>query len=221
MLFPSLCVDDFFNDIDYIKKQAEQFRFHRTDHVPGYRTDNIALLDYELYNYINLKVLAALYPCQLSDLKFDAFSTFQITDSNPYDGWVHKDDVDSILTAIVYLTDCTAGTSVYKPKDPKKIMKFDDNSDGGKHTYFGNYEDATEDDLKNVENNRKFVNDHYDESIIFKGRRNRMVCFDAREYHAAHINTENKQRMIFITFFKQIWIDGEAIYYHVPSVKSL
>ena len=62
MLFPTLCIDNFFPNPDKILKLAQSLEFNRVDAIPGYRSAPLHEIDYELYNHVNLKIAAALYP---------------------------------------------------------------------------------------------------------------------------------------------------------------
>lgn len=223
MLFPTLCVDDFFEYPNEIIKISQQLQFNRTNAVPGYRSIPVHEFSYDFYNHVNMKIIAALYPNQINDVEFSALTTFQLTEPNPYDGWVHKDDGETILTAIVYLSDSTAGTSIYHKKNPYWTYGRCNGRDSnlGKYDYFGNYENYADSDLSVVKDSKNLNNESFEETISFKGRFNRMVCFDARQYHAAQVDTGSDNRLILISFIKEIKLHSSALYYHVPTIHSI
>ena len=220
MYFPTLCLDNFFNDPREIHKKIENISLERTDNIPGYRSPALHEIDRDLFQYINTKMLAALYPMHMNHLKFQADTRVQMSGPNPYDGWVHRDDEDGcILTGIVYLSDSTAGTSIYLKKD--STVHDDIWDDRGKHEYFENYENYTEEQLKEVEKGKQEINENFEESIIIKGKYNRLVLFDARAQHAAQIHTENTNRLIIISFFRQIEITNMNIQHAIPVCRSI
>ena len=219
MLFPTLCIDNFFPNPDKILKLAQSLEFNRVDAIPGYRSAPLHEIDYELYNHVNLKIAAALYPNNIHTLQFDGVSMFQLTKSNLYDGWVHRDDDGAVLTAIIYLSDCDSGTSIYHKKNPYWTHGREGNM--GKHEYFGAYENYTESDLEKVRESRSRNNEPFEETMSFKGRFNRMICFDAKHFHAAQVLDESDDRLILISFIREISLADTAIFYHVPTVHSL
>lgn len=219
MLFPTLCVDDFFEYPNEIIKISQQIEFNRTNSVPGYRSIPLHELDFNLYNYVNLKILAALYPNNINDIEFSASTLFQITQPNPYDGWIHSDDDgQNILSAIIYLSNCSAGTSIYHKKNPYYTQRL---GDMGRFDYFGNYENYDENSLSKIKESRETSNSDFEETISFRGKFNRMICFDARQYHASQINSSSDNRLILISFIKEIKLHSNALYYHVPTIHSI
>jgi hypothetical protein len=47
-----------------------------------------------------------------------------------------------------------------------------------------------------------------------------MVYFDGNEWHASHINEDDCDRLILITFFEQITLNGTTINYPIPTMRS-
>jgi hypothetical protein len=218
MLFPSICVDNFFNDPRNVIKIADSCEYNKEKTVPGTRSLPLHQTHYDFYNYFNVKILSILYPNDVKDIIYKSLSMFQrIPSSMKYDGWVHKDE-DRILTSIIYLSNSTAGTSIYKPKNP---FFTPDGLDGEKHEYFLNYQNYKGDDLQRIKEKRNKWNNYYEETVSFKGQFNRMICFDAHEYHAAHIHEGEEDRLTLITFFDEIKLNGKKINYAIPTIKRI
>ena len=114
MLFPTLCVDGFFQNPDQAVSIAKQCPMNRTSDRPGTRSPCLSTVNIDFYNYVNTKILRIFYPQQ--DFSYIAHTHFQSTfpDENTLDSWVHTDE-DYMLTAIVYLNHCSVGTSIFTP----------------------------------------------------------------------------------------------------------
>jgi|TARA_B100000035_G_scaffold261702_1_gene232891 hypothetical protein len=198
MFFPALCLDNFFNDPQEVVKIAKNVEYQKVNKIPGYRSKPIHEIDNNFFRAITLKMLSVYFPNSYRDINYSAYSVFQKTSSGTIDGWVHYDN--SFFTSIIYLTDSDVGTSIYHQKN----IGYIENLVGGKFDYFENYENYDSNELEKIKTSRDSVNSNFDETINFKGRYNRCVQFDGRNYHAAHQQDEvieGEERLILITFF--------------------
>lgn len=217
MIFPSICVDNFFNNTDEVLKIAESCRYEKVNYIPGERSLPLHLTHKDFFNYLNLKILSVLYPNEEKNIIYKAKSMFQKIPSNiDYDGWVHNDDKD-MLTCIIYLTDSNAGTSLYKPKNPFFVQ---DGLDKDKHNFFENYEKYDTKELEKIKNTKEQWNNYFTETVSFKGQFNRMICFDGSNYHAAHIHKGDNDRLTLVSFFNDISLLDKKINYPIPTLKK-
>jgi len=217
MLFPTLCVDNFFNNPDKVLPLAKECPMERTAYRPGLRSPCLSEINSEVYNYVNIKILKLFYPEK--HFSYVANTHFQSTspNENVIDGWVHQDS-DFMLTAIVYLNHCDIGTSIFTRKNEFIIPQA---AGDIKHDYFRNYKSASESTIETVRQVRQEVNSQYDESISIKGKYNRMMCFDGDSYHTTQDGICNEERLILISFIKDIKIEGSKTTFPIPEMNSL
>ena len=217
MLFPTLCVDNFFNNPDKVLPLVKQCPMESTTYRPGLRSPCLSEINSEFYNYVNIKILKLFYPEK--HFSYVANTHFQSTspNENVIDGWVHQDS-DFMLTAIVYLNHCDIGTSIFTRKNEFIIPQA---AGDIKHDYFRNYKSASESTIETVRQVRQEVNSQYDESISIKGKYNRMMCFDGDSYHTTQDGICNEERLILISFIKDIKIEGSKTTFPIPEMNSL
>jgi len=217
MLFPTLCVDNFFNNPDQVIDVAKQCPMERTSYRPGTRSPCLSQINFDFYNYVNTKLLRVFYPAK--DFSYIASTHFQSTfpDQNILDGWVHQDD-DYMFTAIVYLNHCNIGTSIFTKKNEFIIPEA---AGDIKHNYFKNYESIDRPERIEVEKVREDVNSQFDESITVKGRYNRMMCFDGNSYHTIQDGVCDEERLILISFIKDFRLQGEKTVFPIPQMNLL
>ena len=200
MIWPTMSLDNFFEDPDKIVKFANSFEFKQDPNGkwPGKRTDLLHVLDPVFFNFFSAKVLSILYPMNFGDMSYKVRLYFQkISNDHVNNGWIHT-DYSSEVTAIVYLSkhkEC--GTSLFKCKNPyPKILNVLEKE----KTYLN--KDFKEEKKYLDENNNQF-----EETISLKSRYNRLVMFDSSEFHAAQKFKENnvkEDRMTLIGFFDSI-----------------
>ena len=217
MLFPTLCVDNFFNSPDKALQFAKECPMERTNTRPGTRSPCLSTVNFNFYNYVNTKLLRIFYPKK--NFFYNASTHFQSTfpDDNTLDGWVHQDD-DFMLTGIIYLNHCNVGTSIFTRKEEFYIPQ---HAGDLKHDYFSRYESVDRPEREEIEKIREDINSQYEESVIIKGKYNRMMCFDGNSYHTLQKGNCNEERLILITFIKDFRLDGEKTVFPVSEMNSL
>ena len=120
MFFPVTIVDDFLKNPDELVSFAKTIKMNKSNDVPGYRSDKLSEINYEMYTYVAKKMLSILYPQEVNtvynNIEYHADAYFQSTKTNEVkDGWIHADE--NYLTTILYLSkDYDYGTSFYKKK---------------------------------------------------------------------------------------------------------
>tara|TARA_R100000935_G_scaffold54214_1_gene82793 strand:+ start:865 stop:1521 length:657 start_codon:yes stop_codon:yes gene_type:complete len=216
MKWPTMCVDNFFDNVDEIIQASTKLKFYVDEdgRWPGKRTNNLQIEDSSLASFINLKILRLVVPHFKNQLMYGASSGFQrIDDSYGKEGWIHQDN-DTELSAIIYLSDSkNCGTSIFKPKNYKSFFKHNDLK---KHY------------LKNKQFDQKYYeslqenNSQFDETIYFESVKNRLLLFDGNQVHGVKnlIDPNNKTRLTYVAFFKFI-MDPSLKSFVVESKRQL
>ena len=217
LLFPTLCVDNFFNTPDQVLAIAKECPMEKTQTRPGTRSPCLSQINFDFYNYVNTKLIRVFYPSK--DFSYSATTHFQSTfpDDNILDGWVHLDN-DYMFTAIVYLNHCNVGTSIFTKRNEFTVP---DNRGDVKHNYFKKHESMDNPERLEVKEVRDKVNSQFDESIIVKGRYNRMMCFDGNSYHSIQDGICDEERLILISFIKDVRLHGEKTVFPIPQMNLL
>lgn len=216
MIWPTLSVDNFFNDPIKVKKFALSLNYNsdKEGRWPGQRTISTEFIDKEFYLMVIKKIFAILYPMNTTGFRWSASQYFQkISNSFTEKGWVHQ-DLEYEFTAIIYLSEHeNCGTSIYMPK------KFDNtiiNLDKKFEAYT---------DINNIKNKNKYLeenNQRFEKSITVNSKFNRLMIFDGSHYHAAEKFIENniiEDRLTLITFFNDISCDN--IKYPIPQMRRI
>jgi hypothetical protein len=203
MIYPTVCLDNFFNDPLKILEFSNSLQFYKDEEGkwPGERSKPLHEIDPLFFNNYGLKVMSILYPT-IKNINFNCILYFQKI-SNEYinEGWVHKDD-DIDFTSIVYLSKHkNCGTSIFNSKKINSNVIHDNEK---KDMYLKKDFVNTVDHLKN--NNNQF-----EETINIKSKFNRFIMFDSAQFHAAQKFTENnvtEDRLTLIGFFNNIYFPG-------------
>ena len=217
MLFGNTCIDNFLNNPQNVVDVANSCTYSNDGVSPGKRSEPLHIVNYDLYNYINVKILSSLYPNESETVQFKSLSVFQkIPAGIDYDGWIHTDK-KSILTAIIFLSNSNAGTSIYEPKSSFFIP---DNTDNIKQDFFKNPNSLSKEKKEEYHKIREKWASNYEETISYKGKYNRMICFDGFNYHNAHVHKGTEDRLTLITFFDEITIKDKNIKYPLPTIRG-
>ena len=220
MIFPNLCVDNFFDHPDDLVTFANTLSYSpdNTGHWPGVRCPSLNEINYNLYNKICTKILALYYPDSIKSLAYRSSLYFQkIPDNLKYDGWVHTDDTVE-MTALIYLSKhLNSGTSIYKAKNLDAVIK-----NGESKWAYLRGENIPEKKIKKAkeENNNQFY-----KTIEYNSIYNRIITFDGSQYHAAETfnnkSEDGSERLTLICFFYQISHAEKQIQYPIPTSKRI
>ena len=216
MMWPTLIVDNFFDDPQKIINFSKQFKYERDleNQWPGTRTLPMNELNKDFFTWSTRKIMNLFFPMNLEQIKWRANQQFHKIPYKTYGkkGWIHRDE-DSEFTAIIYLSHHTdSGTALYKPKlvVPKdfyndKKMKF--------------YKDLQ--DYSDSEKWRKKLNAHFEKVVDLHSSFNRLVLFDGHQWHGAeNFGTEKEDRLTLITFFTGIMgKEGFSLRYPIPMMR--
>lgn len=222
MLFPNfVCVDNFLDEPDKVVDLANTFEFSNGRNFPGKRTTEVHTLDWNFFNWINLKMAAILYANNVDDIRFQAYTYFQKIKPIKYDHWVHTDDMYK-MTGILYLNkNHTSGTSIFKAKDFKATLVH--KHPEIKYSYFENEEGKAAIKVPDheVEKARDETNSGFERTFSVEGIYNRLILFDGSTYHASNPATSDEERLTLITFFKDITLENQGIRYPVPTSRAI
>lgn len=183
--FPAVCVDNFFNDPDYVTNLAKTTKYiHFAPNYPGGRSQPLHELDPFLFHSTCHKIFSIFYgnkiPENLTWSVEMMFHKIEPTTNQDYiypDGWVHADDYP--LAGVIYLNknEIDAGTALYEPKTLTSSPK---NGDIKEAFYSGKLNDINLYNRAVEENNYNF-----EETVSFKSKFNRLVMYDGYHMHAA------------------------------------
>lgn len=222
MLFPSLIVDNFFDEPDNIVHFSKSLSFNSDGKSPGKRTKNLAQIDYSFFNWVNTKILALLYPQDITNIRYNALATFQKVPPNlKFNNWVHE-DTSSQITAILYLSkNNNVGTSIYKNKKLSSVLDLNQQI---KYKYFIDSNIKDQRYLDDLNTEYKNNQSNFEETLKVNGIYNRLFLFDSWNYHAAHkfVSKNNKlERLTYIVFFNDIYCANKQLQYPIPVMKRI
>jgi hypothetical protein len=217
MLWPTICVDDFFNDPLSVKKFADTLEFKKNPEGkwPGERTELLHNINNDFFNYTTAKIMSVLFPMNYKILNWKATQMFQRIDGNIYNnyGWVHTDPDE--FTSIIFLSNHKkCGTSLFKKT---KITSQVINSEF-KHDYYKNTEKIKTEEARHLKEN----NDQFEKTLTLNSRFNRLILFDSSNLHAAEKYGEenlNEDRLTLVTFFTGVI--GNENKYPISEMKRL
>ena len=200
MLFPSMCIDNFFQNPDEVVRYAKQCKYYpsETGEWPGKRTKRLHLISPELHRHFGRKVLATLFPNNYENITYNMANVcFQkISPEYINKGWIHVDG-PADLTVIVYLSKHKkCGTSIFQyknafPTPTEELMQVK------KKTY---KEKSFEQETETLKKN----NNDFEETISFNSCYNRAIFFDGSQWHGEKQFVEKnikEDRLTLIGFY--------------------
>jgi hypothetical protein len=204
--FPVVIVDNFFKDPDKVRNFAlhQEFKRDDTSNYPGLRTDCLSIIEPSLHNEFLKKFFSVYYDFRFEELNWVVSAQFQKTDNHFDSGWIHRDNdgtANNKLAGIVYLTPnapLNSGTSIYKSKSNVLIPSINAQA---KYTHY--LSNGNSDELINLKEKEK---EQFEETINVSNIYNRLISFEASEYHAAqnYFGEDNKPRLILVFFVTKI-----------------
>jgi hypothetical protein len=202
MNWPSICVDNFFEEPEKIKNFSKTLTF-KEDPLgkwPGKRSDLLHMVNQEFVTFVTKKIMCILYPMNFDNMQWEVDQMFQKIDKDVYKnkGWVHKDSPNE-FTAIIYLSNhLKCGTSLFKSKEfSTEVIHLNH-----KEQF---YKTKLNVDKENIYLNEN--NDRFEKILTIDSKFNRLFLFDSNHFHAAEkFNDENinEDRLTLIAFFKNI-----------------
>lgn len=203
--FPIICVDDFYDDPDFIRNFAlkQEYATDPTGKWPGKRTAQLDRLNKNMFDRFCKKILSLMYE-NVNAVQADISTGFQIIE--PYDsvetspknrGWIHTDE-NCVFAGIVYLNpnpNPNTGTSMYSLSNPE--FKHEDLNT--KTDFFKNGKDS------NYDTSMMRHCSAFTETVKINNVYNRLVAFDSSIYHGANsFYTTNEPRLTQVFFVHSI-----------------
>jgi len=217
MIWPTFCIDNFFQNADAIVDYANNLEFKSNNGAfPGTRTEAIHEIDNYFFSSTTKKILACLYPNEIeSNLQWTALQYFQKIDPKKYatEGFIHQ-DLDAEFTSIIYLNETNSNTCIYRRiKEPIK--------NESKIKYKA-YKGQISQKSKTFKNALKRNNQFFEKTIEFKAIKNRMILFDGGCDHGVEsFGNKNEPRLTLITFFERIIrTDNKSLKYHANECRK-
>ena len=214
MKWPSIIIDNFFNNFNDVEKFADSLEYtHSGDgNYPGSRSKPIHKVDFNFFSLTCTKMLQALYPMNYMNMMYSARMFFQKI-SFEGKGFVHQDENE--ISSIIYIRGNKAGgTSLLEPKK----YPYDRNSYIKHKEKHFKKEDSIE-DLKSYQKHLKEHNSQFDLKLKVDFKPNRLFMFDCNEFHEA--DSFGGDRLTLITFFESIRMtDNSTLRSHVTESKK-
>jgi hypothetical protein len=220
LMFPALCVDNFYKNPDEIKKFALEQTFQKSNgNYPGERTETIDSLSPEIFDGFCQKLFSAYYNFQYNPISWEVETYFQRIPAfteDPNDiinkGWIHADTEASIMAGVIYLNqneDTNSGTSLFKPYDFHYESSDTFEEEHALKKCFFRGEDV---DLDAYRKLLQKNHDAYRETARFNNVYNRLVCYDSLVHHRANqFGSPNEDRLTQVFFVRKIMTDYSPI----------
>jgi len=202
MLWPTICVDNFFEEPEKVKQFSDTLKFNKDPFGkwPGERSNLLHEVNKEFFDFTTRKIMAILFPINYKNMTWEVQQVFQKINGNIYknNGWVHSDSPNE-LTAIVYLSNhLKCGTSLFKPKEffNSHINK--------------NFKEEFYKEVIKIKKEKKYLNENnnrFEKILTIDSRFNRLIIFDSNHFHAAEKFNDkniNEDRLTLVMFFTNI-----------------
>tara|TARA_B100000131_G_scaffold17220_1_gene17402 strand:+ start:102 stop:755 length:654 start_codon:yes stop_codon:yes gene_type:complete len=204
-LFPTLVVDDFLDDPDYVCNLAKNAEYNDPGHTnhPGVASKlKIHEIDQKLFDTILQKILGYYwdlnYPVNyMVDMEFQRIQSNDEGILNK--GIIHVDSEMAMAAGLIYLNHDAprdTGTSFYKLKDKSYRIKQKELLDPIAKYHAGEHVDGIE----------KICQDHYDkfeETMRVQNQYNRLLFYSGDEWHTA-TSYDNQTRYTLRYFISEL-----------------
>jgi len=212
--FYSTCIDNFLEDPDKLIDFSKKLPWKPTPgNFPGTRTPAFHDINEDLNTYLSLKILSVYFDFNIqenidnvtwdkSQIYFQKVKKFSNKVKSSFNkGWIHKDNEQ--LAFVIYLNKNipdVAGTNVYTLKEDvdedylRQKMKWNMML---KHWFYTG-QNVKENEYKN---SIEEIENHFDESILFKPRYNRLVVYGQDFHSANNYWMPNEEERFFIVGF--------------------
>jgi hypothetical protein len=223
MYFPTICVDNFFDNPLEITKFAQSLDYYSCyDHPnkglwPGKRSIILDEVNEQFFTSFTLKLFSIFYGLE-ENFNYKCLSYFQLTEPGTYGdidtGFIHRDSDGTQYAGVVYLTpdaDLECGTSIYKSKNFRWRWP---NADA-KYELYSNKNFSDEKIKEKIDEH----NSDFTETIYFGNVYNRLIAYDASEFHGVKsFNGKNKTPRLTLVFFVEKFL---ADRYPIPNSKRI
>jgi hypothetical protein len=215
-LIPITVVDNFFETPSLIRKLALNLEYSKANGVyPGVRTQFIHQIDPAFARFFNQKVFSLFYDFDVHRVNLKVEGMFQLISEEYEEGWVHNDlnpastipETDWDIAGVVYLTPnapLNSGTSIYKINHDKMVSREQVEINGHwKRRFY--HKDLLESELDEYRKRRDEYNNSFYETITVNNIYNRLVLYNAAEYHRGNKffgSTLDDSRLTLVFFAK-------------------
>jgi hypothetical protein len=215
--FPSFCIDNFYPNPDIIREFALSQKF--TDSVngkwPGKRTEELQLLDENLFDAFCSKLLSIFYDYNKAKVSWKIETSFQLippfssikTDIKNT-GWIHSDGVSGIFAGVIYLSkdaELTTGTSIFRLKNTEDLNEILARTVTAKNEFYAKGIDNNYDEelLKH--------NESFEETIRYNNVYNRLVAWHGEDWHGVNsFHNSMESRLTQVFFVSEITSDSNS-----------
>jgi len=190
--FPTICVDNFYDDPDKVRNFALSQNFYHTEDGkwPGMRTMSLADIDRNFFDEFCHRLFSLYFDLDSTDMRWEVSTGFQLIEPFSEDknspknkGWIHH-DTQAVFGGIIYLNDdCidNTGTHIYKLKEGyTREQTYGIKYLETKKKY---YKDGIDDNFDNI---ILEFSDMFEEVATFKNVYNRLVSFDGTTFHGVN-----------------------------------
>jgi hypothetical protein len=224
---PVAILDNFFEMPTLIRKMAlsEEFTKWGGGSYPGTRSKFLHQIDPAFARYFNQKVFSLFYDFNIHQLNLKVEGMFQLISKEYEEGWIHNDltpladqasGVDWDVAGVVYLNPeapLDGGTSIYSPNDKAEYNRSQVETNGSwKRRFYSGELQASE--ITDYRKARDTYNNTFNETIKVNNVFNRLIIYDAAEYHRGNIffgDTKETSRLTLVFFAKikpTVWVQN-------------
>lgn len=213
MKWPTIVIDNFFNNFEAVKKLSEEVEYFPSENGawPGKRSKLLHQINYPFFQMTCTKLIQALYPMNVQNIQYTAGMQFQKV-SFEGTGVIHQDDNE--ISSIIFISgNNTGGTSLYEPK----TYPYD--QDSYVPQKWDTYKNPSKLKLKNFEKTVNKHNEQYNLKSKFVFKPNTALLFDCQEHHKAE--SFRGERVTLVTFFQSLNTkDGTSLKSHISECKK-
>ena len=202
--FPTIIIDDFYDDPDLVRDYALDQEFFKGDRGswPGLRTELIHRTDRDFFNVFSKKIWDILKPYNFADI-VELQTGFQLIDETYGRGWVHDDDPKMTVAGVIYLSPETiegSGTTIYDDAP-------DFNGERYSEMFMNDVLLASAEERASIAKYREEQVSYFTPNTIVDNVYNRLVLFDSRCWHSADKffgTTKEDTRLTQVFFIKLV-----------------
>jgi hypothetical protein len=220
MNFPTLCVDNFFNDPDHIRNWALSLPFYKCGDVntvgiwPGYRTQELHLIDRKYFEEFSKKVLSLFFGLH-TNFEYVISTHFQKINSNFFNGidsgWIHADGDAWDMAGVIYLNpiiDKNNGTSIFASKltSYEQTLKEIGQYINYKQEMYANFKTENTEIYKKMKEKN---NSLFEKTIEFHNVYNRLIAYDSHWHMESGFKMPKDEdrltQVFFVKNLKNVW----------------
>lgn len=180
--FPTIIVDNFYEDPDLWREYALEQEFFKGDRGtwPGLRSKLLHELNTDMFDIVAKKIMFVLKMYGFTEFA-ELQTGFQLVDGTYGRGWVHDDDPKLHVAGVVYLNKeagIGCGTTIYKDAP-------DFNGEEYTKMFVKDVLDSTPEERAQIAKYREDQLSHFTPTIKVESVYNRFVLFDSRCWHSA------------------------------------